>query len=147
MSFQEKSAWGMLVGIFVVSLFYFPAAFRVVEAANEPIALIALIVVGTIALVVIEVLYHTVIAVSAPREANRTDERDQLIDLKSERNSSFLLGFSLFTLIGWILLANAVQSESAPGPLGIVVYIMLAISVAEMIKLASQIWYYRVGVQ
>lgn len=147
MSFQEKSAWGLLVGIFVVSLFYFPAAFRVVETVNEPYPLIALIVVGTIALVVIEVLYQTVIAVSAPREANQFDERDQLINLKAERNSSLLLGFSLFTLIGWILLANAVKSANAPGPLGIVVYIMLAISVAEMIKLASQIWYYRLGVQ
>lgn len=147
MSFQEKSAWGMLLGILLVSLFYFPAAFRVVEHANEPIALIALIVVGTIALVGIEVVYHTVIAASAPREANRADERDQLIDLKSERNSSFLLGFCLFSLIGWVLLANVFQSENAPGSLGIVVYIMLAISVAEMIKLASQIWYYRVGLQ
>ena len=148
MSFQEKSAWGLLIGLVAVSVFYFPAAFSVVEtieSAGSGVPLIALIIAGTIALVVIEVVYHTVIAAWSPKDAGVSDERDRLIDLKSERNAGFVLGFSLFWLIGWILAQSVFEAYPVPQPLAIAVYIMLAITVSEVAKLGSQIWYYRIG--
>ena len=36
MTFQEKSAWGLLVGIGLVSYFYFPAAFDIADSASLP---------------------------------------------------------------------------------------------------------------
>ena len=147
MSFSEKSAWGLLIGLLIVSAFYFPKAFTVAGIGSSPasaVALVALIGVGTVVLVVIEVAYHTVVALGSPRNA-RVDERDRLIDLKAERNGSLVLGLSLFYLIGWVLVRSIWPVDDAPGALAVVVFIMLAITLAEIAKLASQIWFYRRG--
>lgn len=144
-SFQEKSAFGMLLGLALVSMFYFPAAFQVARAVDSAIPLLALIAVGTVVLVVIEVIYHTIIAAASPKDADTSDERDHLIELKSDRNAGWLLGFGLFWLIGWILIRNVLDAASTPPPLEIAVYLMLAITVAEIGKFASQIFYYRLG--
>ena len=146
LSFQEKSAWGMLIGIVVISALYFPAAFTVVDTVGEALPLIGLIAGGIIALVIIEIIYHTVIAAWSSKEADQRDERDKLIDLKAERNAGFVLGFGLFWLIGWIIAQSTIQAYPVPEPLAITVFIMLAITVSEIAKLASQIWYYRTGV-
>ena len=146
MSFQEKSAWGVLLGLAIVSWFYFPAAFAVVASTGNAVPLVALIAFGVAVLVVIEVVYHTVIAVESPREAGVVDERDRLIDLKAERNGGFALGLSLFWLIGWIIAQSILGAYPVPQPLEIVVWMMLAITFAEMVKLLSQIIYYRFSV-
>ena len=143
LSFQEKSAWGLLLGIVAVSVFYFPAAFRIVETVPNGIPLIAISVVGVIALVIIEIIYHAVIAVASGDE---TDERDVLIDLKAERNAGLVLGLALFWLVGFIIAQSILGAYAVPGPLEIAVWILLAITVAEVAKLASQIWYYRAGI-
>ena len=145
MTFPEKSAWGLLTGLLGISWFYFPAAFAVASRPEAAVGLVVLIAVAVVFLVIFEVIYHTVIAVSAPREANLRDERDRVIDLRAERNASFALGASLFILI-WHVLANAAQDvDRTPGALTIVVWIMLAITASEVVKLASQIWAYRFG--
>jgi len=145
-SYQEKSAWGLLFGVIAVSAFYFPAAFAVIDTVGAVTPLIGLIVAGIVALVVIEVIYHTVIAAWSPKKADQRDERDKLIELKAERNGGFALGFGLFWLVGWIIAQSAVKAYPVPEPLSIAVFILLAIMVSEAAKLASQIWYYRTGV-
>ena len=40
---------------------------------------------------------------------------------------------------------SALKAYPVPDPLTIAVYILLAITVSEVVKLAFQIWYYRVG--
>jgi hypothetical protein len=148
MSFQEKSAWGLLLGIVLVSVFYFPAALNIVEAAPEDAVgaapLIAISVVGVIALVVIEIVYHAFVA-SLSRDTD-SDERDALIDLKAERNGGFALGIGLFWLVGHIVARSVLQPLGVPGAMEIVIYILLALTVSEIVKLMSQLWYYRVGV-
>lgn len=142
-SFQEKSAWGLLLGIALVSAFYFPAAFRIVEAVPNGAALIAISVAGIVALIVIEVVYHAVVAgVSRDTES---DERDLLIDLKAERNAGLILGFGLFWLVGHIIARSMLGAYPVPKPLEIAVWILVALTVAEIAKLVSQIWYYRAG--
>ena len=143
LSFQEKSAWGLLAGILVVSAFYFPAALDIVEYAGNPIALIAISAVGVIALVVIEVVYHIIIAIPG---GDDSDERDKLIDLKAERNGGMVLGLTLFLLVGHIITQNIAFAGDGPSALLIAVYIIAAITAAEVTKLASQIWYYRAGI-
>ncbi len=149
MSFQEKSAWGLLLGIVLVSVFYFPAAFRIVEtvpeAAPQAIPLIAISVVGVVALVIIEIVYHAFVA-SLSRGGTASDERDALIDLKAERNGSFALGFGLFWLVGFIVVQSVARAYPVPGSMEIVIFILLALTASEVVKLLSQLWYYRVGV-
>ena len=143
LSFQEKSAWGLLAGILVVSAFYFPAALRIVEYAGNPVALIAVSVVGVVALVLIEVIYHAIIALGGGDEV---DERDALIDLKAERNGALVLGIALFVLVGHIVAQNVLLAGTAPSSLLVAVYIIAALTASEVGKLTSQIWYYRAGV-
>ena len=142
LSFQEKSAWGLLAGIVIVSAFYFPAALRIVDHAGRPLALIALSVVGLVALVVIEVVYHAVIAVAGN---DASDERDALIELKAERNGGLMLGIVLFVVVGHIVAQHALLDGTGPSPLLIAVYIIAALTFSEVAKLLSQIWHYRVG--
>jgi len=143
LSFQEKSAWGLLLGIVVVSIFYFPAAFKIVANAPHGAPLIGISIVGVIVLVIIESIYHAVIAVAS---GDKSDERDLLIDLKAERNAGFVLGIGLFWLIGFIIAQSILNARPVPNPLEIAVYIILAITVSEVTKLLWQIWYYRSGV-
>ena len=70
---------------------------------------------------------------------------DALIDLKSERNGGFALGFGLFWLVGFIVIQSVVQAYAVPGAMEIAVYILLALTASEIVKLMSQLWYYRVG--
>ena len=144
LSFQEKSAWGLLIGIVAVSIFYFPMAFRIVANVTHPAPLIAISVVGVVALIIIEAVYHAIIA--APSGEAPSDERDQLIDLKAERIAGFALGVGLFSLVGWIIVRSAVPWSQAQQPLTIAVIILLTLTVSEIVKLICQIWYYRTGV-
>ncbi len=147
MSFQEKSAWGLLLSIVLVSVFYFPAALRIVSGVSEDrpgaIALIAISVVGVIAIIVIQIVYHAFVA--ALSRDTESDERDALIDLKAERNGGLALGIGLFWIVGHIVVRSALQAGAPPGAMEIVVYILLALTASEIVKLMSQLWYYRVG--
>jgi hypothetical protein len=140
LSFQEKSAWGLLAGILVVSAFYFPAALRIIADTGHPVPLIVVSAVGVAAIVVIETVYHVVIAVSGDTQV---DERDRFIDLKAERNGGFALGLALVSLVGHIVLQYIRLEGQGPNALTLAIYIIGAMTVAECVKLISQIWYYR----
>ncbi len=142
MTFSEKSAWGLLVGLGIMSWWYFPRAFAVAAQTDNPLALGAISVVCVIGLIIFEAIYHSVVAA---RSGDATDERDRLIDMKAERNAGFVLGIALFALIGHIF-AAAVRPDLAPlTSLMIAVWILLALTVSELSKLLWQIWYYRTG--
>lgn len=143
LSFQEKSAWGLLSGILLVSAGYFPRAIRIVETTDNPVALIAISAVGVVALIIIEAVYHAIIATAG---GDQTDERDALIDLKAERNGGLVLGISLFLLVGHIIATSVMPERTAPSVLLVGVYIIAALTLSEVGKLVSQIWYYRAGV-
>ena len=49
LSFQEKSAWGLLAGILLVSGYYFPAALAVVEQTGHPVPLLLVSIGGVVA--------------------------------------------------------------------------------------------------
>lgn len=143
LSFKEKSAWGLLVGILVVAAGYFPNAIRIVETTDNPVALIAISVGGIVALIIIEAVYHAIIAAAG---GDHTDERDALIDLKAERNGGFVLGIGLFLLVGHIIATSVTPERPEPSVLLVGVYIIAALTLSEVGKLVSQIWYYRAGV-
>lgn len=140
MSFQEKSAWGSLVGLGLVSYWYFPRAFDVAERSNSPAALFGISITCIIALIIIFSVYHSAIAISGGDE---TDERDKLIDLRAERISSYALGIGLFWLVGHIVSTESFGDFEPLGSLSIAVWILFAITASEVIKNIAQILYYR----
>ena len=150
MSFQEKSAWGSLVGLGLVSYWYFPRAFDVAEGSNSPAALFGISIACIIALIIILAVYHSAIAI---RGGDETDERDRLIDLRAERISSCALGIGLFWLVGRIVASEQVDQwakieqidQIQPmGSLLIAVWILYALMASEVIKRIAQIIYYRI---
>jgi riboflavin transporter FmnP len=127
----------------LVSIYYFPAAFAAASSQSSAKSLVVLSVIGVIALVVIETIYHVFIAIPHGADADRTDERDRLIDLKAERNASLVLGIALFWLVGHIVFPHLIGVDRVPSSLNIAVWILAALTLSEVAKLVSQIWFYR----
>ena len=98
---------------------------------------------------IFEAIYHTIIAAAG---GTRSDERDAHIKMRAERNAAFVLWTGLFWLVGYILATSAADAITSSvfgaleplSPLEIVVWILFALTVSELAKLASQVWYYRV---
>jgi len=144
LTFQEKSAWGLLIGIGLVSFFYFPAAFEIAGTVPTGVPLIVISVVGVVALIIIEAIYHAVIAVASGSDGGM-DERDALINMRAERNASYVLGVALFWLVGHIIATHSMPGQDPISALTIAVWVIFAITVSEVAKLLFQIWYYRSG--
>ena len=144
MTFKEKSTWGLLLGIVAVSIFYFPRALQAVDIANSSGPLIGLSIAGVIALILFQIIYHSVIAATAGGDVAE-DERDQLIDLKAERLAGFALGFILFWIIGRIVVTTAAPEFPEPSVLLVAVWLLAALTASEVIKLLAVIAHYRIG--
>jgi hypothetical protein len=145
MSFKEKSAWGLLLGILAVSVFYFPAAIAAVELSGSPWSLVRLSIGGVVALIVIEAVYHGIVVGGLRQDADG-DERDELIDLKAERIASFSIGFSVIWIVGRIIATSGIEELDTPNVLMVAVWLLAALTLSEIVKLVSLIWHYRTGV-
>jgi len=140
MTFKEKSAWGSLVALALVSYWFFPAAFNAATVASDPGRLVGISIACIVALIIIEAIYQSVIAAA---DGGASDERDALINLKAERIAGYVLGFALFTLVGRIVAIEAFAVAETMTALTIAVWILFALTVSEVAKLISQIAYYR----
>ena len=136
MSFREKSAWISFVLIVLVFGPYFWLVGRSLMGGEHvhggtQFALILLFV-------VLEIVIHIAIAVQSPRDARAPkDEREDLIDLRATRIAFYVLFggalLSIFTMhfrvTVWIL------SQ----------FVLFSIVIAELVKFASQIAFFRRG--
>lgn len=145
MPFEEKSAWGSLLGIGIASWLFFPTAIAHIEAGGEPVDLIfrALFVVGVI--IAVEIVYHIVTTVTS--KDRETDERDAMISLKADRYAGYVLAVGVSWVIGHIILRSTVPyvPVEQPGIL-LAIYLSLAVTASEATKFIAQIWFYRVGI-
>ena len=92
MAFQEKSNWVVLVVAVPTLLVY--AALIVPQVLSTPLAEVSWVqplVLAIAGFVVANVLGNVAAAVSNPREADLSDERDQAIDRFGERIGNWLL--------------------------------------------------------
>jgi len=89
-----------------------------------------------VGLIIIEIVYQSLIAVTGRSES------DELINLRSERNSGWVLAIALFWLVGHIVAESAVDVSGPMGTVLVAVWILLTLTVAEFAKLLSQVWYY-----
>lgn len=134
-SFREKSA-GLVFGTLLVIVASFTV--RSMDASGEVIA--GLVIESIVALVLIMIAGHIVVALlHAPLGELDTpmDERDRELELRSTRNSSWVLGAGMWTVLIVALLppTNLMLAQVA---LGFVV-------LAELVWYGSLFAYYRLG--
>ena len=169
LSYQEMSILGSLLAIVVVYGYYFASVLRDASRPEFGGGNVARLVFTVVAIVVIEIVYHIVLALESKVEPK--DERDILIECKAYRNAYFLLtagacwvitGVILANLMGdapaanilmmpFLILAKLVR-ESAPTrivvtPFLTVNLVLFFMVLAELVKLLTQLFYYRRGLR
>ena len=114
------------------------------SATTLPFVLVGVIV----AVVIIEVVYHVVIAVGKrPEDA---DERDVLIEAKATRIAYFVLAAGCISIDGHTILNAYLHAGDTNQPFVNAImtanYILLAFILSEIVGFAMQLYYYRRGV-
>ena len=146
LSFEEKSAWGSLLAIAIASWLFFPVAVAHIAAGGELIDLASRIAFVIGVMIVIEIVYHAVIAGKARN--NDTDERDAQFNLKADRTAGYVLAFGVIWIVGMIMIRSSLSSSigapAVPSSIMVSIYLLLALAASEASKLLSQIWFYRV---
>ena len=138
MSSREKSAWISLVSIVLVSGFFFVHVPWFLMPSTSPDLALGLVY-CVIALAVIEIVAHIVVARRAPVEAQAPrDERERQIDLNATRIAHYVYAVGSLLAISTLHLgANAVA---------IGYRVLLAFVIAEVVKHATRIVYHRRGI-
>ena len=138
MSFREKSAWILLISILLVSGFFFLHVPWTLTPSPSPQLQRGLLY-CVIALVVIEVVAHIVVALGAPQDAPAPkDERERLIDLKAIRLAHYVyVAGSLLAVSTIHLGANAIAMGYG---------VLLAFVIGEVVKNALRIVCHRRGI-
>ena len=139
MSYQEKSVLGSLLAVGVVFGYYFASVLRdlgrpAFDGASLPIGGLVLAV---IAIVVIEIVYHIVLALESKPVPK--DERDTLIASKAYRNAYFVLSAGIFVVMCAVMLAFK--------PFVTVNLVLFVWVLAELAQFATQLFYYRRGLR
>jgi hypothetical protein len=137
MSFREKSAWISLVLILLVFGPYFWMVGRTLTGADHVHAGTQFALIGLF--FVLEIVLHVAIAVQSPRDARAPkDEREDVIDLKATRTAFYVL------LVGALLSIFTMHFRTTVWIMSQCV--LFSVVVAELVKFASQIAYFRRGV-
>ena len=144
MSFHEKSNIAMLLVIIGVYGVYFGHAMLNILSGGVPpeaalAATNALMIVTVVAVVVLSIIAHILIAVLKPSEADdRRDERDRMIEMRGDQRGGFMLAVGVFGALALAMLGQ---------PVWLVANAILASLVAgEVVKGVSKLIDYRRGV-
>ncbi|MDP6579039.1 MAG: hypothetical protein QF681_00165 [Vicinamibacterales bacterium] len=139
MSFREKSAWISLVSILLVSGFFFWHVPSRTTAESHP-ALVRGLIYCVIALALIEVVAHLVVAIRAPKDAKAPkDERERVIELKAIRIAHYVF------VVG-VLLAVSSMIHIGANVFAMAYHVLMAFVVAELANYGARIVYHRRGV-
>ena len=132
MTFREKSIAAQFAAILLVYGFF---GFRLWGQNLTPVAAIAVLIGTTVLTTAVSIVAHLTIALTAKRE--KRDERDVVVELRGSRNAYYALAAGV-----WCILLLAI----APTHAGILFYASLgAFALAELVRLGSQLVYYRLG--
>ena len=144
-SFQGKSAAISLLAILGTYGYYF--YFVLLGAGpGSPQAMLFWMIGLVILLVVLEVVFHIVVAVANPREANSpADEMDRLISLKAQRVGYLMLSVGVLIVLGRILFGSIVEPEQVT-VLSIANLLLFVFVLAETGHYAATVYHYRAGV-
>lgn len=150
LSFQEKSIAGSLIITIALFGWYFLQVFNVLTSdSSEAAAVLPMVLVGVVvAVVLVEIVYHVVIALASRPDDH--DERDRLIEARATRISYFVLVTGCITTIGHTLLnvyfEPDVTDRLLVNPIMTANYILLSFILAEIVGFGMQLYYYRRGI-
>ncbi len=139
MSFREKSAWISLMTLVVVFGAYFWTISQVLAGEigyrdSLPISIGLLV-----AFAVLEVVLHLVVVIQSPAEARAArDERERVIEMRATRIAFHVL---VVGALACVYLMHVTTSAWAIGQ-----HVLMAIVVAQVVRFAAQIVYFRRGV-
>ena len=138
MSFREKSDWLSFISLCLLGIYFFEIG-RGVLGGNQPggpYYYFTLFWVLVVALVVIQVVTHIVLAVRAPQDAKTPlDERERLIRLRATQPAYFVLLVGAFSTIGTMHMGfNTWQFAHC---------ILFVIWIAELLRYGMRLFYYR----
>ena len=142
MSFREKSAWFVLVGLLATfGVFYF---FQLHGAIEPGMAEVHWFVHAVMGFVVLQVILHIIAAVLDRKGARAPkDEREHIIALKAARNAGLALALGVLVVpVSAHLGAHHGHDIHAHYMIFI---IMGALVFSEVVRAASKIIYYRLG--
>ncbi|WMS88949.1 hypothetical protein [Pleionea litopenaei] len=105
MSFQEKSAWIMILALIISGFFYFSGVVHLSMSLGSLVPpLLPSLIKYTVTLVIISAVSHIVMAAMNPKEANqKLDERERGIFDRAGHWSGFILGFGVVMALGGYL--------------------------------------------
>jgi len=109
-------------------------------------AFTGLSVAAVIMIVVLQVAGHILIAVASKAEGG--DERDRLIEMRSDQVLGIVLGIGVISTVGHILAAGFLEQPSVvalASPFGILNLLVASLVIAEICACATRIWLYRRG--
>ncbi|KPP81760.1 MAG: hypothetical protein HLUCCA04_08125 [Oceanicaulis sp. HLUCCA04] len=145
MSFHEKSNALMLGAMVLVYGVYFMLVLGLPTLSGTDIDVNArlvmsngLMLTSVVALVAIAIAGHIIIAVLAPKDADKHDERDKLIEMRGDQRGGFVMAFGALCAMGLAMLAMP--------HFWIVNAILAGLVLGEIVKAVSKIIDYRRGV-
>jgi hypothetical protein len=131
MTFREKSALATILAMLVVYGFY---AVKLWGTVVSPTQAAGALIGSTFLMIIIAIVAHIGIAIRTRPEA--ADERDKMVELRSARNA-----YRVLAVGAWCVILLAIASTS---PVMLAYGLMGAFVVAEIVKLASALVYYRI---
>jgi len=149
--FQEKSAWAVLISTFLIYGAYFVVVLITMSATEDraPDKLFYLLIGAVIAQVIALTVSHILFAVRAAPESK--DERDHVIELKSDRIGGWVLGAGAMLVVLTLIAGGTIGSDGDsalrfPGYFVMGNLLLLVFVLSEIVKRVSQVVYYRSGV-
>ena len=137
MAFREKSAWVMGLVLLAGMIFYFRTVWIMsAEVGGVAPPLLPLVIVYVIAIVILSIIGHVLIALSKPSEADTPmDERDNIIAARAGSIGGFLMGLGVITSLGVYLFTydGDLLFHSAFG----------SVMVAQLAEYVAQVTFYR----
>lgn len=139
MSFQEKSTWVMFAIVLMVYGWYFAVVSNRISDQNvAEIAYRGVMVATVLALVVLAILSHIVIAVANPKDAETADVRDREINRFGEYVGGYVLGVGAFFALAMAIL----EIEH----FWIANVILAGLVLSELVSLGTKLFLYRRGI-
>ena len=138
MSFREKSAWITFALLLAFGIYFGDVALHLLDPARPHGSYLQLFLLLVVAIVVLEIITHVVLAIRSPREAQTPlDERERLIELRSTRPAFFVLLAGAFLSVGTI--------HAGANTWVLAHCVLFAIWIAELTRYGSRLYHYRRG--
>ncbi len=134
MSFEEKGRWAYMIVVFIVSAVYFAGVLGQVGVipASE-IEYVRPMITAIIATIVATIVAYIVVAISAPSEADKKDERDKNINRFGESIGYSVLGLLILFPLGLAM------AEFDPFWIANAIYLagVLAATISSIVKIVA----------